>query len=112
MHSTSKAGHRFTVANKANVTKDRFLRAFERLDHNHDGVLSPAEVDEGVVDTHLDADLSDIVAALKVNFREVKDLHNDGWLGGESVITLADILVFEQVLRDHVDEVCPNWRHF
>ena len=83
------------------MEQDKFLRAFAKLDLNHDNRLSQKEIDEAVIDSSIDSGLAEIVAVLKANFQEIAELHKDGWFGRQNNISLADILTFEHILLQH-----------
>jgi Calpain family cysteine protease len=83
------------------ISEDRFLSAFEKLDRDHDKVLSSLDIDQAVIDPTIDSDLGEIVAALKAEFGEIKALHKEAWFSRKNGITLADILLFEEALRSH-----------
>lgn len=78
---------------------------FAELDKNHDNVLSQVEVDSAVIDSNLQPGDVEGVAILKACFSEVKDLHKEGWFAKKNGVTLADLLVFEQVILREKREV-------
>lgn len=91
---------------------DKFVNAFAKLDRDHDKVLSERDIDQAVIDNSVYAELAEIVAALKADFSEIKELHKDGWFARRNGITLTDILVFEQVLKQHLNDSYASYEDY
>jgi hypothetical protein len=80
---------------------------FQSLDENKDKVLQADELDWAVLDDTLDSEHAQIVAMLKANYEEIKALHKEGWFTKHNGITMADMLVFEEMLiaeKSELDE--------
>lgn len=71
---------------------------FEKIDLNHDRILNQSEIDRAVLDAGIGEDDAKAVGILKACFKDVKDLHKEGWFARKNGITLADLLMFEQIL--------------
>ena len=71
---------------------------FHMLDTNKDNVLSQTEIDMAVIDANLSPDDVQAVSVLKACFADMKDLHKEGWFAKRNGVTLADLLIFEQIL--------------
>ncbi|MBI1269396.1 hypothetical protein GC174_03090 [bacterium] len=81
----------------------RHLRGvFEELDINHDGVLQKEEVQENHRPT--DGESSDIeaqvIALFSFCFEEIGKLNKESWFEKRNGITIGDLLVLEQLLRE------------
>ncbi|MGD9680393.1 MAG: C2 family cysteine protease [Candidatus Obscuribacterales bacterium] len=85
----------------------RLLRkVFEKYDVNEDEILSREEIDEAVATGGLSSMEAQIVALFKDKYQAIKDLHRDGWFRNRKGISLADLLVLEEILRaDSLDEL-------
>ena len=81
----------------------RHLRGvFEELDINHDGVLQKEEV-QALLNTH-SSERSDIeaqvIALFSFCFEEIGKLNKESWFEKRDGITVGDLLVLEQLLRE------------
>lgn len=73
-------------------------RVFEKLDVNHDKVVSKVEIDRAVIDAHISEEDAIAVALLKAGFSEIVELHKEGWFARKKGITFADLLLYERIL--------------
>lgn len=73
-------------------------RVFTELDKNHDGVLQLPELDAGIMRKCMSVEDAEAVAILKASFSKISALHHEGWFARRNGITLADLLLFEQLL--------------
>ena len=71
---------------------------FEKMDLNKDKVLNQDEIDRAVMDAGISPEDAEGVSVLKACFQDVKNLHKEGWFARKNGITLADLLVFEQII--------------
>jgi hypothetical protein len=90
--------------NGCNITKGQFLRGFEELDHNGDGVVLESDVDQAVLEQSLDPALAELVAILKSQFEDVKALHENGPFERKDGITRADVRALEGLLLESSED--------
>lgn len=84
-------------------------KVFEKYDVNEDEILSSAEIDEAVATGGMSFMEAQIVTLFKDKYQAIKALHRDGWFRNRKGISLADLLVLEEILQadslDQLDDV-------
>lgn len=81
-------------------------KVFEKYDVNEDEILSSEEIDEAVATGGLSSMEAQIVALFKDKYQAIKNLHRDGWFRNRKGISLADLLVLEEILKaDSLDQL-------